>query len=412
MRYLGDSRSTVAADKELPEWGYNVGVLGGLRLSLAEEPKPALGRGLGLSKVFGWQDAGRRYDIVVLGATGFTGRLMVEHLDGLLCGQAQSPKKWAIAGRNMQRLRTLCSSCRSSPDVLLADSQASLDEVARQCVVLIAAAGPYSQCGEMAVRACVASRTHYVDVSGETVWMHEMLQRYHAEAKQQGILLVQAAAQVCAVDDINCYLLAQKLGPLKQFREYFFQFGGTTGGTFASSASGMEDMTEEKLKVTSSATLALHPYSCGSPCRRMLKGCVVQSSSMHEQATSPEVLTLLSHLENGPLSDPVLTWALLAPPLPEKDLTPPPGLGEPGFAGNLLDEKMQLHLTKQCHPCVAFAFKKDRCWKGDACSHCHICSPDEAKARRRELQERARKLKRVQKAVEKAERGEGASLWL
>eukprot|EP00439_Symbiodinium_sp_Y106_P075884 s1368_g15.t1 len=79
---------------------------------------------------------------------------------------------------------------------------------------------------------------------------------------------------------------------------------------------------------------------------------------------------------------------------------------------SLFDATLQLHLTKQCHPCVAFAFKKDRCWKGDACTHCHFCTPEEAKVRRRELQEQARKLKRVRKAVERAERGEDASLWL
>ena len=66
------------------------------------------------------------------------------------------------------------------------------------------------QCGEMVLRACVKNHTHYVDISGETNWMHDMLERYHEEAKQKGILLVQAAAQVCAIDDINCYLLAQK----------------------------------------------------------------------------------------------------------------------------------------------------------------------------------------------------------
>eukprot|EP00913_Durusdinium_trenchii_P018727 g17597.t1 len=92
-----------------------------------------------------------------------------------------------------------------------------------------------------------------VDVAGETVWMHEMLRRYHEEAKQKGLLLVNACAQVCAIDDVNCYLLAKHLGPLKQFREY----GGTTGGTFLSGATNMEGMTEERLRVQND------PYSLG-----------------------------------------------------------------------------------------------------------------------------------------------------
>ena len=263
MRYLGDSQTSLTANQDKTEWGFNVGAFGGLRLSLAEEPKPALGIASKSAIEAATAESARRYDVVVLGATGFTGRLMVEHLDALVCSQKDPSKgrKWAIAGRNMQRLRALCSSCRSSPDALAADSDASLEEVASQCTVLIAAAGPYAQCGELAIRACVKSRTHYVDVSGESVWMHEMIQRYHAEAKQRGVLLVQAAAQVCAIDDLNCYLLAQKLGPLKQFREYFFSVGGTTGGTFATSAASMKEMTEEKLRVFQD------PFSLGGPSR-------------------------------------------------------------------------------------------------------------------------------------------------
>ncbi|CAE7772708.1 unnamed protein product [Symbiodinium pilosum] len=282
MRYLGDSRTSVANDEELQRWGFDVGVLGGLRLSLAHEPKPALG----IASSPAIQDAEpeqaprRPYAIVVAGATGFTGRLMVEHLDAIYtAGQADaSSKKWAIAGRNLNRLRSLASSCRSSPDVLLADSDASLEEVARQAIVLVAAAGPYSQCGEMAVRACVKSKTHYVDVSGETIWMQNMLERYHEEAKEKGVLVVQAAAQVCAIDDINCYLLAQKLGPLKQFREYFFQYGGTTGGTFATNAAGMEDMTEEKLKVQND------PFSLGG---RRARGVQPEDHDCSETAQDP-----------------------------------------------------------------------------------------------------------------------------
>ncbi|CAE7928475.1 unnamed protein product [Symbiodinium necroappetens] len=193
----------------------------------------------------------RPYAIAVVGATGFTGRLMVEHLDALFTGghAKESSKTWVIAGRNLKRLQALASSCSTVPEVLVADSEASLEEVARQCIVLVAAAGPFSQCGEMVLRACVKNHTHYVDITGETIWMHDMLDRYHEEARQKGLLLVQAAAQVCAIDDINCYLLAKKLGPLKQFREYFFSYGGMTGGTFASNTAFMEGMTAEKLKV-------------------------------------------------------------------------------------------------------------------------------------------------------------------
>ena len=91
----------------------------------------------------------RPYAIAVVGATGFTGRLMVEHLDALFTGghAKESSKTWVIAGRNLKRLQALASSCSTVPEVLVADSEASLEEVARQCIVLVAAAGPFSQCG-------------------------------------------------------------------------------------------------------------------------------------------------------------------------------------------------------------------------------------------------------------------------
>ncbi|CAK9043019.1 unnamed protein product [Durusdinium trenchii] len=226
-----------------------------LRISLAGEPPPKLGQKAAIQAPEE-KNVERPYDIVILGATGFTGRLMVQHLDSLICAGQAKVRAWALVGRHAQKLRTVAASCRTSPTTLVAEGDA-VEEVVRQAFVVIAAAGPYALCGEAVVRACVRSSTHYVDVAGETVWMHEMLRRYHEEAKQKGLLLVNACAQVCAIDDVNCYLLAKHLGPLKQFREYFFSYGGTTGGTFLSGATNMEGMTEERLRVQND------PYSLG-----------------------------------------------------------------------------------------------------------------------------------------------------
>ncbi|CAE8683366.1 unnamed protein product [Polarella glacialis] len=249
----------------LPQWA--VCVTGfGLRLSLsAEAPEAEPAGSLPLAaeepapnRVDGDSSA-RPYDIIVLGATGFTGRLIVEHLDALLAQpEAQGPRRrWAVAGRNAARLQALASHCRTAPAVLVTASQAELDQAVAQCHVLLAAAGPFVACGEAVVRACVAAGTHYIDVSGETTWIHDMISRYHEEAKRKGVLVVHCAAQVCAVDEINCYLLARKLGPLKQFREYFFQYGGTTGGTLGTSVATLEGLTPDTFRVFSD------PFSLG-----------------------------------------------------------------------------------------------------------------------------------------------------
>ncbi|CAL1155034.1 unnamed protein product [Cladocopium goreaui] len=200
---------------------------------------------------------------------------MVEHLDALIASKQVQVHTWALVGRNRQRLEAVAAQCRAAPAILLAEGD--LEKVTQQATVVISAAGPYAVCGEAVVRACVSSKTHYVDVAGETVWMHDMLQRmgsqidlffrcYHEEAKSKGVVLVNACAQVCAIDDINCYLLAQRLGPLKHFREYFFSYGGTTGGTFLAGALNMEGMTNERFQVfTDPFSLGGRPVAGATP---------------------------------------------------------------------------------------------------------------------------------------------------
>lgn len=226
--------------------GYSVAG-GSFRLSFSKEPAPELGQRAELPPPQETAAPGRTYDVIIFGATGFTGRLMVEHLDALIASKQAQVHTWALVGRNRQRLEAVAAQCRAAPAILLAEGD--LEKVTQQATVVISAAGPYAVCGEAVVRACVSSKTHYVDVAGETVWMHDMLQRYHEEAKSKGVVLVNACAQVCAIDDINCYLLAQRLGPLKHFREYFFSYGGTTGGTFLAGALNMEGMTDERFQV-------------------------------------------------------------------------------------------------------------------------------------------------------------------
>ncbi|CAJ1447770.1 unnamed protein product [Effrenium voratum] len=169
MRYLGQPDEGTGA-QEL--WGCCVPQSGSLRLSLAREPAPKIG-----GEQVEAAPEGRPYDLVIWGATGFTGRLMVEHLDALVSsGETKGKLAWALAGRSEKRLRALAAQCKSGPAVLVA--QQDLEQVAAQASVFISAAGPYTQCGEAAVRACVLSRTHYVDVAGETVWLHQMIQRF------------------------------------------------------------------------------------------------------------------------------------------------------------------------------------------------------------------------------------------
>ncbi|CAJ1410749.1 unnamed protein product [Effrenium voratum] len=182
--------------------------------------------------------------VAILGATGFTGSLMTEHLDAVLSLRKSSGPKWAIAGRNVAKLRNIASHCSTDPEIIQVTSDAQLAQLASRCEVVISAIGPYAVCGEAVIKACVDNSTHYIDVTGEIPWMHAMIAKYHATAKEKGSMIVLSAGSVSAVDEILCYSLVKKLGPLKSYREYFSQFGGVSGGTLQSTISTLSGSEE------------------------------------------------------------------------------------------------------------------------------------------------------------------------
>jgi len=180
-------------------------------------------------------EAARDLALVILGATGYTGSLMVEHLDAVLSMQPESHRhQWGIAGRNIGKLQNVASNCRTEPRVFHVTDNAQLSHMASKCRVIISAIGPYSVCGEDVVEACVQNSTHYIDVTGELPWMCDIIKKYHDRAKEQRSMIVLSAGNVCAPDEILCYSLVKKLGPLRVYREYFSQFGGISGGTLQS----------------------------------------------------------------------------------------------------------------------------------------------------------------------------------
>lgn len=121
--------------------------------------------------------------------------------------------------------------------------------MAGDCHVLLSVAGPYVLCGEKVVKACIEQRTHYIDLTGEVTWMHRIVQRYHTAAKQKGVMIVQCAGSMSAPDDAVAYLLVEKLGALKQLREYVFGYGISSGGSFNTGLAVVEQMLPDALKV-------------------------------------------------------------------------------------------------------------------------------------------------------------------
>jgi len=200
---------------------------------------------------------GRMYDVIIFGATGYTGCLMVEHLDAVLSTKDAIPHKWCLAGRDEKKLKTIASKCKTEPNVMAVNSNEDYETMAELCHVIIAAAGPYDLCGTPVIKACIEKKTHYIDVTGEVVWMRKMIDTNHQAAKEAGVQIVQCAGAMCALDDINLYLLLQK-GPLKDFREYSVGTGFTSGGTFFTGYKQYDGMMPHEFE-----NVHLNPFALG-----------------------------------------------------------------------------------------------------------------------------------------------------
>jgi short subunit dehydrogenase-like uncharacterized protein len=133
--------------------------------------------------------AERPFDLVIYGATGFTGRLVAEYLAAHYAGRADAPR-WAMAGRSAAKLaevRDLIGAPADTP-LIVADASdpASLAAMAQRARVVITTVGPYQLYGEPLVAACVAAGTDYADLCGEPLWMRRMIDTYGAAAAASG----------------------------------------------------------------------------------------------------------------------------------------------------------------------------------------------------------------------------------
>ncbi|TDW93302.1 short subunit dehydrogenase-like uncharacterized protein [Kribbella pratensis] len=135
-------------------------------------------------------ETGREYDLVLLGASGFTGALTAEYLEK----NAPDGLRWAVAGRNKQKLE------RFGRDIVVADvtDPNSLRELAESTKVVATTVGPYVRYGEALVAACAEAGTGYLDLTGEQEFMDRMYVRYHERATQTGARIIHA----CGFDSI------------------------------------------------------------------------------------------------------------------------------------------------------------------------------------------------------------------
>ncbi|QOZ52898.1 trans-acting enoyl reductase family protein [Bradyrhizobium sp. CCBAU 53338] len=133
-----------------------------------------------------------KFDIVVYGATGFTGQLVAEYLAAHYKGDKSL--KWAMAGRSLDKLKSVRDAigAPANTPLIVADASdaASLKAMAEQTMSVITTVGPYQLYGEELLAACVATGTDYFDLCGEPIWMRQMIDKYEAAAKDSGARIV------------------------------------------------------------------------------------------------------------------------------------------------------------------------------------------------------------------------------
>ena len=187
----------------------------------------------------------RTYDVVLYGATGFVGRQTVAHFAAHADGV-----RWALAGRSAQKLeqvRQACGPGAAGAGILVADAAdpKALDAVAASAAVVLSTAGPFALHGSALVAACMAHRTHYVDITGETPWVRELIDRHHAQAARDGTRIVPCCGFDSVPSDLGAWLVAEAVWqqhrePCVSVKACHSMRGGLNGGTLASALNMME----------------------------------------------------------------------------------------------------------------------------------------------------------------------------
>ncbi|MDA3934779.1 MAG: saccharopine dehydrogenase NADP-binding domain-containing protein [Gammaproteobacteria bacterium] len=218
-------------------------------------------------------NANANYDVIVWGATGFTGRLVAAYL--LQQYGVDGDVKWAVAARSQQRLDELISELGARAKGLqtfTADSHdlQSLRDLTAHTRVLLTTVGPYMLYGSNLVQACIETDTDYCDLSGEVPWMRQMLDKYGAAAAASQARIVHCCGFDSIPSDLGVLFMQhhaqQRFGqPLQRLKmRVRAARGGLSGGTYAS----MLNIGAQARQDPAVANILKNPYSLCPPQRR------------------------------------------------------------------------------------------------------------------------------------------------
>ena len=193
--------------------------------------------------------ANPEFDIIVYGATGYTGRLVAEYLSNHYGDRKDAPK-WAMAGRSLEKLEAVRDEIGAPKDTPLvvanADDSADLKAMCNRTRVVLTTVGPYQLYGDKLVEACVKTGTDYADLCGEPAWMAEKIEQHQDEAEKSGARICFSSGFDSIPFDLGV-LMTQKVAqerfgkPSPRIRGRVRAMQGTfSGGTAASLGATMK----------------------------------------------------------------------------------------------------------------------------------------------------------------------------
>jgi len=209
----------------------------------------------------------REFDLVLFGATGFTGRLVAEYLV-----KKRPALRWALAGRSLgklERVRDELSALEPSAKglpLVAADSmdRAAMDGLARRTRVVCTTVGPYALYGSALLGACAEQGTDYCDLTGEPHWVREMIDAHQARAAETGARIVPSCGFDSIPSDLGVLLLHEQLaargGRLAEAHYRVRRMkGGASGGTIASGLHMAERMSDPQVRRVLDDPYSLNP---------------------------------------------------------------------------------------------------------------------------------------------------------
>ena len=168
-------------------------------------------------------------DIIIYGATGFTGKLCVKYFQSI-----NTTDTWAMAGRNLIKLQKVADDHQAKVEILLADSddESALDNLTSRARVILSTTGPFHRYGSKLVASCIKNHAHYVDITGENFWVKGLIEKHHAEASAKGIRIIPSCGFDSIPSDLGAFFSAKAIDkPIRRIESFHSYEGGASGGT-------------------------------------------------------------------------------------------------------------------------------------------------------------------------------------